>query len=83
VYRAAKTLEHSGDARQAQVDSIRMFVNGQWQEAPIYDRQPLQPGDRFHGPALVVEYSATSVVPADFAARIDSQHNIILRADRA
>jgi N-methylhydantoinase A/oxoprolinase/acetone carboxylase beta subunit len=60
-----------------------MFVAGQWQEAPVYDRQQLQPGDRFYGPALVAEYSATTVVPRDFGARVDSQQNIILRADSA
>ena len=49
----------------------------------MYDRQRFQPGDRFHGPALVAEYSATTVVPEDFGARIDSQQNIILRADSA
>jgi N-methylhydantoinase A len=83
VYRAARTAEHRGDAHQAQVDSLRMFVGGQWQEAPVYDRQRLQSGDRFHGPALVAEYSATTVVPEDFSARVDSQQNIILRADNA
>jgi N-methylhydantoinase A len=73
--------EQRGDARSAQVDSIRMFVNEHWQEAPVYDRQRLQPGDRLRGPALIAEYSATTVVPADFAARVDGQHNIILRAN--
>jgi N-methylhydantoinase A/oxoprolinase/acetone carboxylase beta subunit len=60
---------------------MRMFVNGQWQEAPVYDRQQLHVGDVFHGPALVAEYSATTVVPGDFGVRIDTQQNIILRAD--
>jgi N-methylhydantoinase A len=82
-YHPARALENRGDARQAQVDSIRMFVNGQWQEAPVYDRQQFQPGAAFHGPALVAEYSATTVVPGDFGARIDNQQNIILRADSA
>jgi N-methylhydantoinase A len=73
--------EHRGEAQPAQHDSLRMFVAGQWQAAPVYDRQHLHPGDRLHGPALVTEYSATTVIPADFAARVDSQHNLILRAD--
>jgi N-methylhydantoinase A len=83
LYRPAKTSEQRRDAQQAQVDSIRMLVSGQWQEAPVYERQRLQPGDRFHGPALVAEYSATSVVPEDFSARVDGQQNLILRADSA
>jgi N-methylhydantoinase A len=83
AYHPVKVLENRGNARQAQVDSIRMFVNGQWQDAPVYDRQQLQAGDVFHGPALVAEYSATTVVPGDFGARLDTQQNIILRADSA
>jgi N-methylhydantoinase A len=83
VYRLQRTPEHRGEARQAQIDSMRMFVDEQWQAAPVYDRQRLQAGDRFHGPALVTEYSATTVIPADFAARVDGQHNLILRADSA
>jgi N-methylhydantoinase A len=83
VYRPPREPEQRGDARSAQVDTLPMFVAGQRQEAPVYDRQRLRAGDRFHGPALVAEYSATTVVPADFAARVDGQHNIILRADGA
>jgi N-methylhydantoinase A/oxoprolinase/acetone carboxylase beta subunit len=82
-YRLHRGPEQRGDARQAQVDTIRMFVDGQWQDAPVYMRQQLQAGDRFHGPALVAEYSATTVVPGDFSARVDSQHNMLVRADAA
>ncbi|MGQ4808764.1 Acetophenone carboxylase gamma subunit [Candidatus Entotheonellaceae bacterium PAL068K] len=81
VYRPAAEPEQPGDGGQAQVDTIAMFDAGHRPEAPVYDRQALRAGDRFHGPALVAEYSATTVVPADFAARVDAQHNLILRAD--
>jgi N-methylhydantoinase A len=82
-YRPPREPEQRGNARSAQVDTIRMFVDGQWQEAPVYDRQRLQAGDRWYGPALVAEYSATTVVPAGFAARVDAQQNLVLRADSA
>jgi N-methylhydantoinase A len=80
-YSPSKEPEQPCDVPQVQVDTITMFNSGQWQEAPVYDRQRLPTGARFHGPALVTEYSATTVVPADFAARVDGQHNLILRAD--
>jgi N-methylhydantoinase A len=82
VYQPHRAVEQRGDARQAQVDTIAMFTDNGRQEAPVYDRQLLQPGDRFSGPALVSEYSATTVVPADFSARIDGQGNLMLRAGR-
>jgi N-methylhydantoinase A len=83
VYQPRRAAEQRGDAHQAQVDTIAMFTANGRQEAPVYDRQLLQPGDRFSGPALVAEYSATTVVPADFSARTDGQGNLILRANRA
>jgi N-methylhydantoinase A len=82
-YRVHRGPAQRREARPARVDTIRMFVDGLWQEAPVYERQHLRAGDRLHGPALVVEYSATTVVPRDFGARVDSQYNMILRADSA
>jgi N-methylhydantoinase A len=79
-YHTSSTLEHRGDAHQARVDTLAMYDDGHWHEAPVFDRELLQPGDRFNGPALVVEYSATTVVPADFSARVDGRRNVLLRA---
>ena len=79
-YRPSSTLEHRGDAHQARVDTLATYHDGHWYEAPVFDRELLQPGDRFDGPALVAEYSATSVVPADFSARVDGRRNLLLRA---
>lgn len=67
-----------GDANDAKVDTLATYADGRWQDAPVYDRQRLRPGDRMAGPALVAEYSATTVIPADFGARVDGRHNLIL-----
>lgn len=83
TYRPARASEQGGDARTAQVDTIPMYVDGQWQHAPVYDRQRLQAGDRFSGPALITEYSATTVVPADFIVRVDGYHNLLLQPQSA
>ncbi|MCZ6876176.1 MAG: hydantoinase/oxoprolinase family protein [bacterium] len=82
TYHAPQAAEQRGDGRQAQVDMISMFDHDHWQEASVYDRQHLRPGDRLHGPALVTEYSATTVLPSDFSGRIDSRYNLLLQADR-
>jgi N-methylhydantoinase A len=79
AYPASMGLEEHSDARAAQVDTLPMYVDKQWQQAPVYDRQRLPPGTRFHGPALITEYSATTVVPADFSARVDGRRNVILQ----
>ena len=73
--------QERAEAGAAQVDTIAMYSDGQWRQAPVYDRQRLHAGNRIPGPALITEYSATTVVPADFVARVDQQHNLILRPD--
>jgi N-methylhydantoinase A len=79
AYRTTRAGEQGEAAGAAQVDTIAMYSDGRWLEAPVYDRQQLHAGNRLAGPALITEYSATTVVPADFAARVDQQHNLIIR----
>jgi len=45
---------------------------------PIYDREKLACGNRIKGPAVVVEYSSTTIVPPFAAARVDEFSNLIL-----
>ena len=45
----------------------------------MYDRQRLQPGQRLSGPALITEYSATTVVLDDFTVRVDDHCNLVLQ----
>ena len=72
---AADTLP-DGDAH---VDTVRMWGEGGWRQTPVYDRQRLRPGRRLPGPALITEYSATTVVPADFTAHLDDAFNLVLQ----
>ncbi|MGH9786326.1 MAG: hydantoinase/oxoprolinase family protein, partial [Terriglobia bacterium] len=46
---------------------------------PFYDRARFAPKMHFRGPAVVIEYSATTVVPPDFACRVDEFLNLVLR----
>jgi len=45
---------------------------------PIYDRAKLRPGNQFHGPAIVTEMSATTVVEPEFDARVDTGGNLLI-----
>jgi len=47
-------------------------------DSAVYERVKLNPGTEFHGPAIVVEYSSTTVVPPDFFCRVDYEGNLIL-----
>ncbi len=48
---------------------------------PLYRREDLGHGHAFAGPALVVQYDSTLVVPPGWRARIDAWHNAHLDRD--
>jgi N-methylhydantoinase A len=52
------------------VGRASLFVDGVAAEAPILRRRRLAPGARVLGPALIVEYSATTYLPPGAAARV-------------
>src|ERR1700732_3321233 len=47
---------------------------------PIYDRDLLEPGNRFLGPAIVAQMDATALVLPGMSARVDKYLNLILEA---
>ncbi|WP_109487426.1 hydantoinase/oxoprolinase family protein [Occallatibacter savannae] len=56
----------------------RIFENGRWRKAALYDRAQLAPGNRLTGPAVIAELSATTYLPTGWEASIDAQSNLIL-----
>ena len=44
----------------------------------LYDREKLQPGHAFGGPAIVFQYDTTIVVPPTWSASVDAYSNLIL-----
>jgi N-methylhydantoinase A len=67
-----------GDAGPAVLTSRPIFFDGAWFDSKVYDRNRLLPGDRFSGPAIVTEYSATTVLPPDCNAYVDSFGNMVI-----
>ncbi|MGI9103280.1 MAG: hydantoinase/oxoprolinase family protein [Terriglobales bacterium] len=67
-----------GNGRQAIVKQRRVIFEGRAFKAPVYDRARLKPGDRFVGPAIIAEYSATTVLPPGCRARVDGRENILI-----
>ena len=51
-------------------------VTGAWCDVPTYAREALAPGDQLAGPALIVEAQTTTLVSADFSAKVDARGNI-------
>ncbi len=48
----------------------------------VYDRSRLRAGNRIAGPAIVTEYSATTLIPPEWMARVDGCGNLILEPRR-
>jgi N-methylhydantoinase A len=46
--------------------------------ATICDRDSLQPGEKYSGPAVVTEYSATTVVPRGKRFWLDQSGNLLI-----
>jgi 5-oxoprolinase (ATP-hydrolysing) len=56
----------------------KTWFDGHAEQAGIFLREQLQPGDRFHGPAIVCEPTSTVIVDPGFTARILSRGEIVM-----
>ena len=54
------------------------FMYGKRIQASLYEREKLRAGEQFCGPAIVTEYSATSIVPPGWKAKVDAYGQIHL-----
>lgn len=68
----------AGDGVQAVLKLRPIFFSGEWRESTVYDRELLTGGDRITGPALVTEYSSTTVLPPGCVAEVDRYGNLII-----
>lgn len=66
------------DPRKAIIMHRPAWFDGRSFSAAIYDRELLRPGHAFAGPAIVVEYSATTAVPPGCQARVDGWGNLLI-----
>jgi N-methylhydantoinase A len=66
------------DCRAAIAATRDVIFSGEKERTPIYMREKLQPGNVVRGPAIIAEYSGTTVVPSGWRGRVDSYENIIL-----
>ena len=55
-----------------------VFFEGKKLATPIYSRDALKPGKHYSGPAIVTEYSATTVIPPRKRFHFDSAANLIV-----
>jgi N-methylhydantoinase A len=66
------------DSAEAVLADHTMVFDQRPHVAKLIDRDRLHPGSTFIGPALVVEYSTTTVVPPDIRCHVDGHRNLIM-----
>lgn len=75
IRKIAKAVQ-SGKMRTAA--SLDCILDGKRQTAALIDREQLRHGDSFAGPAVISEYSATTLVPAGWQVQVDAYGQIML-----
>lgn len=68
----------AGDGGQAVLKTRSIYFDGEWCESKVYGREALVPGDSFAGPALITEYSATTVLSPGCVAAVDGFGNLVI-----
>lgn len=64
--------------QKAMVKTKPVWFANKFLRTPFYDREKLRPGMKIRGPAIIVEYSSTTVVPPDFTCEVDERLNLRL-----
>ncbi|MEJ2143738.1 MAG: hydantoinase/oxoprolinase family protein [Acidobacteriota bacterium] len=71
-------VEGPEPAVDALIQEKQVLDGAQSQQLKFYVRSKLCPGNRLQGPAVVLEYSATTWIPAGFTAEVDTRLNLII-----
>ena len=66
------------DAGDALAGQREVWFGGRPHRAALYRRDRLRAGHRFVGPAIVVQYDTTTIVPPGWGAAVDTWLNLIL-----
>ncbi len=68
------------DGAGAVTEQRPVWLSGTFVSCPVYDRDRLEAGDRFNGPAIVEQMDATTFIPDGMTARVDAWLNLILES---
>jgi N-methylhydantoinase A len=56
--------------------AVRLYARGAWCDAALFDREALDAGAEFAGPAIVTQADCTILVPQGWRARVDGLRNV-------
>ncbi len=83
VARAFHERNRKGDSGRARIGkpsafSTPVLFDGKKHSTRVYFRDDLRPGKKYQGPAIITEYSATTVIPPRKLFHLDSAGNLII-----
>jgi len=58
--------------------ATKIFANGSWHDAPIYNLEKLEPGHTMHGPALIIEPHGSIVIEHGWTTRITPKRHLVM-----
>jgi len=59
--------------------NVRVWFDGKKVSTRIYARDELVPGRKYAGPAIVAEYSATTVIPPGKRFHVDTVGGLLIK----
>jgi N-methylhydantoinase A len=81
-YVGTGTLARPSRAKLGRLSTPKATVQFDGKKLPtaIYSREALKPGKKYSGPAIITEYSATTVIPRDKRFHLDHAGNLVIAA---
>jgi len=73
---AARHIAPGADLESALDERRPVWFEGRAHDCPVWDRDRLPEGAELHGPAIVEEFGATTVVPPGWRGAMDSHGNL-------
>ena len=65
-------------AKRRRIETASVYFHGVKLKTAIHAREELQPGKKYYGPAVITEYSATTVVPAGLPFSLDRAGSLVI-----
>ncbi|HXN21781.1 MAG TPA: hydantoinase/oxoprolinase family protein [Candidatus Dormibacteraeota bacterium] len=73
-----KTKGRGRDPKKALVQKHRIYCQGGWLQASIYDRYRLRPGNEVVGAAVIVQNDSTTLILPGHVGKVDAYQNILI-----
>jgi len=78
-YNSKEKPYQTGNSLNEKSDAHMLFSQGQWHATQVHARELLSPGATINGPALIVDYTATTVIEPSWSAEVLHDGTLLLK----